>query len=166
MLCELWCGEFDCGDELVGLEVGVELWGVPGEAVEVGDGDGAVAFGALDMDGGVEGGEGYVHVGGIGGDALLACAEDSVDTVEAFDGGTSAAGCALVACGEGGVHEVVAAGALEEIAAGGGHVAKLRGGSAQESLGEEGVAGANGLVVGEVAVADSGSDERVVAGVG
>ena len=123
-------------------------------------------LGPGDVDGGVEGGEGYVHVGGIGGDALIACAEDGVDAVEAFDGGTAAARVALVAGGEGGVHEVVAAGALEEVAAGGGHVAKLRGGSAEEGLREERVVGADGLVVGEVAVADSGADEGGVAGGG
>ena len=54
-----------------------------------------------------------------------------------LDGGATAAGVALVAGGEGGVHEVVAAGALEEIAAGGGHVAELRGGSAEKSVREE-----------------------------
>src|SRR5206468_10666190 len=64
VLGELWRGEFDCGDELVGLEVGVELWSGAGESVEVGDGDGAFALGALDVDGGVEGGESYVHIAG------------------------------------------------------------------------------------------------------
>ena len=71
VLCELRRGELDGGDELVGLEVGVELRGGAGETVEVGDGDGALALWALDVDGGVEGGEGDVHVGGIGGDALI-----------------------------------------------------------------------------------------------
>ena len=59
--------------------------------------------------------------------ALVGLAEDGVDAVEALDGGAAGAGFALVAGGEGGVHEVVAAGALEEVAAGGGHVAELRG---------------------------------------
>ena len=61
----------------------------------------------------------------------LACSEDGVVAVEALDGGAAAAWSALVARGKGGVHEVVAAGALEEIAAGGGHVAELRGGAAE-----------------------------------
>ena len=94
------------------------------------------------------------------------CAEDGVDAVEAFDGGASAAGGALVARGKGGVHEVVAAGALEEVAAGGGHVAELRGGSAEKRLREERVVGADDLVVGEVAVADAGADGGGVAGGG
>ena len=42
---------------------------VAGEAVEVGDGDGALALGAGDVNGGVERGQGDAHVGGIGGDA-------------------------------------------------------------------------------------------------
>src|SRR6202035_2559077 len=137
VLGELWSGEFDCGDELVGLERGVTLWGGAGKTVEVGDCDGAFALGAGDVDGGVEGGEGYVHVGGVGGDTAFVRTEDSVDTVSALDGGTSAPRFALVAGGEGGVNELIAPGALEEVAAGGGHVTKRRGGSAQECLREE-----------------------------
>ncbi len=79
--------------------------------------------------------------------------------VEALDGGTAAARSALVARGKGGVHEVVAAGALEQVAAGGGHVAELWGGSAEKGLREERIVGADDFVVGEIAVADSGSDE-------
>ncbi len=55
----------------------------------------------------------------------------------ALDGGAAGAGDALVAGGEGGVHEVVAAGALQEVAAGGGHVAQLRGGSGEQRLREQ-----------------------------
>ena len=134
---ELRRGEFDGGDEFVGLERGFDVRRAAGEKMEVVKGDGALALWAFDVDGGVERGEGYVHVGGVGGDALIACAEDGVDAVEAFEGRAAAAGVALVAGGEGGVHEVVAAGALEEIAAGGGHVAELRGGSAEQGLREQ-----------------------------
>src|SRR5258707_3555330 len=126
---EFWCGEFDWGDEFVGVEVGIELRSGAGEAVEVADGDGAFASGASDMDGGVECGKGDVHVARVGGYALAACSKDGVVAVEALDGSAAAAWSALVACGKGGVHEVVAASALQEVAAGGGHVAELRGGS-------------------------------------
>ncbi len=71
------------------MQGGVELRGVAGEAVEVGEGDGALALGALDFDGGAEGGHGDVHVGGVGGDAgfaagraLVGLAEDGVDAVD------------------------------------------------------------------------------------
>ena len=37
VLGELWCGELDCGDEFVGLEISVELWGGAGEAMEAGE---------------------------------------------------------------------------------------------------------------------------------
>lgn len=100
VLCELWRGEFDRGDEFVGLEVGVELWGSAGKAVEVGDGNGALALRTLNVDSGVECGQGYVHIGGVGGDAHVACAEDCVDAIEALDGGATAAGGALVASGK------------------------------------------------------------------
>ena len=159
VLCELRRGEFDCGDELVGLEVGVELRGGAGEAVEVGDGDGALAVGAVTWMVALRAARATFMSEGLVAMHSLACAEDGVDAVEAFDGGAAAAGSALVAGGEGGVHEVVAAGALHEVAAGGGHVAELRGGSAEKSVREERVVGADDFVVGEVAVADSGADE-------
>lgn len=53
---------------------------------------------------------------------------------------------------------------MEQVAAGGGHVTKLRGGSAEKRLREEWVAGADGLVVREVTVADAGADGRDVPG--
>ena len=45
-------------------------------------------------------------------------------------------GSRLLHCGEGGVHEVVAAGALEEVAAGSGHVAELGAGAGEQSAWE------------------------------
>ena len=68
-----------------GLRIGVELRGVAGEAMEVGDGDGPLALGPGDVDGGVERGESDVHVGGIAwrcrcwsACAVVALAEDGV----------------------------------------------------------------------------------------
>ncbi len=58
--------------------------------------------------------------------------------VVAVDGGAAGAGLALVA-GVGGVAEVDAAGALEQVAGGGGHVAELRGGAGEQGLREHGV---------------------------
>ncbi len=98
-----------------------------------------------------------MQVSGLVG-AFVGLAEDGVDAVVALDGGTAGAGDALVAGGEGGVHEVVAAGALKQVAAGGSHVAQLRGGPREQGLGEEGVAADDEGVVGEVGVADEGSD--------
>ena len=141
VLRELRCREFDGYDEFAGLEVGVELRGGAGETMEVCDGDGALASCALDVDGGVKGGERDVHVRGVGGDAGFAAggafvrlSEDGMDAVDAFYGGAPAAGGAFVAGRKGGVHEVVAASALQEVAAGGGHIAELRGRSGEESL--------------------------------
>ena len=59
------------------------------------------------------------HVGRVGGDAMLALTQNGVDAVDPVDGGAAGPGLALVAGGRR-VVEVVAAGALLEIAARGG----------------------------------------------
>jgi len=111
----------------------------------------------LDVDGGFEGGEGHVLVGGVRGDAVLAGAEDGEVAIETVDGGTSGARLALVA-GEGCVAEVDAAGALEKVAGGARHVAQLRAGARQDGLGEHGVIAEDGGVVGDVGVAGEGAE--------
>ncbi len=114
----------DVGDEVAGFEDGFAVGGIAGEEVEVGDGDIALALFAVDVDCGFEGDEGDGHVRGVRGDAVLAGAEDGEGAVGAGDCGAAGAGVAFVAR-EGGVAEVHAAGALEEVAGGGGHVAEL-----------------------------------------
>src|SRR5215207_8498386 len=90
-------------------------------------------------DDGLQRGEGYAHVGRVGGDAVLACAEDGQNTVLAINRRAAGPGLAFVArCA--GIVEVVAARALEEVAAGGGGVAQLRRGTGQDCAGEEWVA--------------------------
>src|SRR5579871_2228276 len=99
--------------------------------MKVGDWNRALAFGALDVDSGIEGRESYIHIGGVGGNARFAGTQYGVNAIEAFDGSTAAIWVALVALGEGGVAEVVAPGTLKEIAACSGHVTELGGSSAE-----------------------------------
>ena len=77
--------------------------------------------------------------------------------VRAADRGAAAAGLALVA-GRRDVLEVDAAGALQRVAAGGGHVAQLAGGAGEQGLGEHRVALADPAVGRELAVGDGGAD--------
>src|SRR5205823_10357393 len=93
--------------------------------VEVADGDLAFALRALRVDHRVERGEGDAHVGRVRGDALVTGPQDGVAAVVAVEGRTARPRLALVAR-PGGVAEVGAAGALEQVAADGGHVPQLR----------------------------------------
>ena len=155
-----FCGEgegsnFDGGDEFAGGEDGFSGGVVAVGDVELLEGD--FAFGAdfvVDDGGCVEGGEGDAHVGGVGGDALVAGAEEGVHAVEAVDGRAAGAGLALVA-GIGGVAEIGAAGALHEVAGGGGHVAELRGSAGEQGGGEDGVAFLHEGVIGEISCCSS-----------
>jgi hypothetical protein len=117
------------------------------------------------VDAGVARGARHRHVARMGGDAALARPQHRVDAVVAVQGGAAGAGRALVA-GVDGVAEVVAAGALHEVAADRRHVADLRAGAREERLGERRVAPPYGLVVGEVAVAHVGADPHAAAGQG
>ncbi len=83
--------------------------------------------------------------------------------VLAGDGGATAARRPLVAR-LAHVGEVAAAGALEEVAAHGGHVAQLPGGTGQHRLGQRRVAAAHLGVRGEVAVGDGGADAQSALG--
>src|SRR4051812_881486 len=93
------------------------------------------------------------------GDAGLAGAEDRVDPVDAVDGGAAAAGRAFVArCGD--VVEIEAARALQEIAAGRGHVAQLLRRAGQNRARQEWIMLLNKWVIGEVAVGHQRTDEQ------
>ncbi|OSY50702.1 hypothetical protein BG846_03678 [Streptomyces fradiae ATCC 10745 = DSM 40063] len=156
-------GQGHGGDEFAGRHDGVPLGAVAGEPVELGRGHGAFAVRAGQLDVGVEGGEGDGEVRGVGGDAPGGVAEDGVVAVDAVAGAAAAAGGALAA-GLGEVLEVGAAGALEEVAAGGGRVAELGGGAGEQGAGDGGVAGPYQGVRGEVAVADGGARAQPAVG--
>ncbi len=72
------------------------------------------------------------------GDAVVAGAEDGVHPLDARDGGAPGARRALVAGGDAGVPEVAAPGALQQVAADGGHAAQLDRGAEQQRLPHEG----------------------------
>ena len=103
------------------------------------------------------------HVGWMHRDAGVARAEDRVHAIVAVDGGAAAARLAFVA-GRRGVVEVVAARALQEIAAGRRHVAQLLRGAGHDRAGEHRIALLDQRVIGEIGVAHERADAQAAAG--
>jgi hypothetical protein len=77
---------------------------------------------ALDMHDGIQSHHGHGHIGWMGRDALVAAAQNRVNTVVSVNGGAACARLTFVT-GVSGIVEVIAAGTLHQIAAGGRHVA-------------------------------------------
>jgi hypothetical protein len=95
------------------------------EAVELADRDPAGGLvDAEQLDLGLQGRHRDGHVRGMGGDAVLARAEDRVRPVDTADRRAAGTGVPLVA-GSGRIVEVRAAGALQQVAADGRLVAQL-----------------------------------------
>src|SRR5207237_9766719 len=118
------CRQINGSNEFAWLKIGVHLWSVGRKAVELREGDRPFSGWPADVDGGVEGSKSHAHVGWMGRDAVRRRAENRMDTMEPLNGIATAAADALVTT-RGGVVEVVAAGALHQVAAGRGDVAKL-----------------------------------------
>ncbi|GAA3114080.1 hypothetical protein GCM10020001_036580 [Nonomuraea salmonea] len=131
--------------------------------MEVCQGDAAGAVEAAYLDDGVQRGERHGHVGRVRGDAVVAHAEDRRAAVEPVERVAAGAALALVAGGVS-VVEVRAAGALEQVAADGGHVAQLRRGPGEQRLRQHRVAGADPPVGGQHAVADERADTQAAVG--
>src|SRR5262249_55940447 len=93
----------------------------------------------------------------MGCDAMLAGTEYGMNPVEAVEGGASATWLALVAR----IHrvaKVVAASPQQQVPAGRGHVAQLRGRSGEQRLREHGIFLLHDFVMREIAVAYHRSD--------
>src|SRR5215211_4165532 len=104
--------------------------------MELREGNAALSIWSGYPDDGLQRGERHAHIGRVGGDAVLARAEDRQNAVLAINRRAAGPGLAFVAR-RAGVVEVVAACALEEVAAGGGGVAQLRRGTGQDCASEE-----------------------------
>src|SRR5699024_7622930 len=141
----------DCGDEVAVFQDGVVFGVVSGQAVQSGHGDSALSFGSEQTHFGAQCGQGHRHVGRVGGHALLGGAQHGVVTPVAVLGRTTTAGLALVT-GGGGVLEVRTAGALKQVAAGGGGVAQLPGGPGEQGHRQGRVAASHERVSGQVTV--------------
>jgi hypothetical protein len=137
---------------------------VTGQPVQLADGDGVGSAAVLEMDDGVERDQRHSHVRGVGGDTGWRPAQDGEIAVIALQRWTPRPRHSLVAR-LGDVLEVQTAGALEEIATHGGHVAQLARSTVQHGAGEHRQLPSDHVVGDEVAVADAGADPDA-AGVG
>jgi hypothetical protein len=151
--------QFDRGDELVGAQVAVDLRRVAGQAVEVGEGDAALARRAARQHARIKRGQRNAHVGRMRGDAMFAGAEDRVHAVDAADRRAAAARLALVAS-RARVVEIEAARSLQQVAAGRGHIAQLLRRSGEDGAGEQRIAGLDLRVPGEIAVRHQSADAQ------
>ena len=120
------------------------------------------AVGASDPDDGIERVERIRHVAGIGRDTVLAPAENRVHAVESFARAATAARLAFIARHRG-VVEILAARALQEIAAVRGHVAELPRGAGHDRLREQRIIAANQRMIGRVGVRRQRADRDAAA---
>jgi hypothetical protein len=96
-------------------------------------------------------------------DAVLAGAQDGVNAVEAGERRAAGAGATLVAWFRD-VIEIIAAGSLEQIAAGRGLVAQLCTGAGQQRTAEDAIALPDPPVGGEIAIANQRSNAQAAIG--
>ena len=106
--------------------------------------------------------ERHAHVGRVDRDAGVARAEDRVHAIVAADRRAAAARLSLVA-GRRSVVKVVAAGTLQEITAGRGHIAQLLRGAGHNRAGENRITLGDQRVIGEVGVANERPDAQATA---
>ena len=111
----------------------------------------------------IECGQRNAHVGRMRRNAGVAGAKDRVNAVDATNGRAAAAGLALVA-GRRRVIEIGAARALQEIAAGGCHVAQLLRRSCKDGTSQQRIALLDQRVPGQVRVRYQSADEQAAAG--
>ena len=111
------------------------------------------------MNDSLESRERHAHVGWMHGDAGLAPADDRIHAVKSVDRAAAGTRLALIA---GGVRvvEIEAAGPLQEIAAGRGHVAELRRRAGKNRARQHRIALRDAFVISEVAVGDQRADAQ------
>jgi hypothetical protein len=157
-------GQHDGGDQLARLEVGLDVRRLARQAVHVVDRQRARRAGRRHgLDPGLQRRERDSHVGGVGGDAGLAGAQDRTTAADALQRAAAGAWLAFVA-GLGGVVEVRATGALHQVAADGGLVAQLRRGAGDQGVGQHRIERAHAPVRGRRAVADHCADAQTAVG--
>lgn len=159
---EAFLRQFDCGDDLASVEVGVTLRRIAGQPVELRERDHAVAKRATDMNLRVQQRQRHAYVGRVRRDAGVAGAEDGVHAILAVDGGAAAARLALIA-GRRCIVEVAAARALQEVAARRRHIAQLLRSAGHDRAGENRIALLHLGVIGEIGVAYERSDTEAAA---
>lgn len=93
--------------------------------VEIGQRYRAFTILTLRMDHRVESDQGNRQIRSVGGDAVLAGAQDRMHPMGTRDSGAAGAAIALIACGDRGVAEIAAARALQQVSPDGCHIPQL-----------------------------------------
>ena len=140
------------GDQIAGLQHGLVLRRGARQQEKSVNRHLPLALRALHHDHRLQRRQRHIHVRRIGGDAVIAGAENGQMAVGALDRGATAARLALVARHIR-IAEVSAAGALQQGAAGAGHIAQLRRRAREQRLGQHRVIALHNWMMGEVAVA-------------
>ena len=154
----------DGGDEILAIEGGVELRLGARQPMEITEGHRALALRPFHVNDGFQRGHGHAHVARMRRDTVLALAEDGMDAVESLDGATPTAGFALVALRKSRVVEIIAARALEQVAADGRHVAQLRTGPGEKRLTQNRVSRHDERVLSEIGIAHERADAHAALG--
>ena len=154
--------DVDRGDELAGLQRGLDIGCRARLAMEVGELHRPRTFGALHLQHRVERHQRLREIAGIGGDALVADAEHRMVAIDAVQRCATRSGHALVALSEGRVSEVRAARALQHVAAEARHVAQARGGGQRHGLGYGGIIALDRGVVGDLGHANQGAEPQTL----
>src|SRR5216683_2019748 len=131
------------------------------ELLDRNDSGEALAVDRLDL--GIERPHRDRHIRWMRRDAVLAGAQDRVNAVEAGKRRAAGARTTLVA-GFCDVVEIIAAGSLEQIAAGRGLVAQLRAGTSQQRTAEDAITLPHAPVGGEIAIANQRSNAQAAIG--
>ena len=118
---------------------------------------------ALDLDNGVERDQRDAEIGRMRRDAALAPAQYGMKPVVAAVGVAAGAGIAFVA-GARGIVKIRAARSLQEVAADGRGIAKLRGGAGQKRLGDRRKAPREIAIMGEIGIANQRPDAHAAVG--
>ena len=150
-------------DQVARLEHRLALRRVAGQKMKVADRNRALALRPLHVDRRFQRRHRHAHVRRVGRDAVFARAQDGERAVAAGDRRAAGAGLALVARHRG-VAEVHAARALQQVAGGRRHVAKLRRRAAEDRLRQHRVVSLHGRVVGEIGIANRGADLQPAVG--
>ena len=151
------------GDQFTRFQHALPLRRLARKNEKIGDWNGPSAFGAFQPDHSFKRRERHVHIGRIGGDAMLARSQNGEHSIVPSNGGAARAGFALVAR-HGSIAEVHASGALKKISAGGRHVAQLRGRSGKERLRQHGIVADHGGVMRQRGIANQRADLQAAAG--
>lgn len=131
--------------------------------MEVGESDPPLAGTTAHMHPRLQRRQRHAQVGWMYRHAVFAGAENRMVAVQPAACGAAAARLALVAW-RGGVVEILAAGTLQQVAAGAGHVAQLRRGAGEDRLDEQGIIRLDGGMPGQFGVADQGPDQQAAGG--